>query len=358
MSSNNNSINNSNSESIPFSSRLSMPLITTFREIKTLESNSYNVEFKKTNGNNFEIFARCNNKNYKSKEISFDRIKLKNDIKYEKIDVFIKSINIINNEKDSNNIMLYFDSNDSNNLRIRYNKLCKNEYEGYPITFLVKEEMNNTINNDLNNSSFNLQKNINIDDKLNIIHRIASVNNNIIKNLLEKLPLILYKNKQIKERFADSINKNKEQLDFDLLFSLARDGNDIRNFHNLVKNKTPTLLLFETYDKKIFFYYIPISWECETNNDIKIKPNEQIFLYNLKTKKKINEKNTLAIGCHSSYGPMIGKFDKDETKFIENLDFDCSISFYEAFTNNESISKNGKIKIKELEIYKINFYNN
>ena len=368
MSSNTNSSNNSNPPlSVPSSSV--PPIIPPPKN--TLEGKLYNVKFEKINGNKFKINAQCDNKNYISNEILFNKIKSKHDIKYETIDNFIESINRINREKDPNNIILYFDSN---NLRIRYDKLCKNEF-GYPITFLVKNENregegggenreNNKSNNNINNISVlnnSLENsNYNIDDKK--IQR----NSDLIINILKKIPLILYqKQTKIKEQLA-KYYKNKI-LVFELLFSLARDGNDIRNFHNLVENQNETLLLFETNEKKIFFYYIPISWKYEinkikeTNKQIQIKADKRIFFFDLK-KNKIIAQNNLAIGCYSSYGPMIGEFNEDETNFIEKLDFDCSINFYEAFSNNKEFknnkknSENVKIKIKELEIYSIKSY--
>ena len=57
---------------------------------------------------------------------------------------------------------------------------------------------------------------------------------------------------------------------------------------------------------------------------------------------------------------MIGEYNEDETEFINNLDFDCSMSLSKVFTSKKNIFKTAdnfnQFALKELEVYKFNVY--
>ena len=73
------------------------------------------------------------------------------------------------------------------------------------------------------------------------------------------------------------------------------------------------------------------------------------------------EKKQLAIYCCNNYGPMIGEYYKNDVDFINNLDFDCSLSLEKVFTSKKDIfttaNNYNQFYLKELEIYKLNIYN-
>ena len=166
----------------------------------------------------------------------------------------------------------------------------------------------------------------------------------------------------ITKTISKLFNKDQSKIELDLLFSLQRDGNDIEKFHKLVNNIKPTLLFFEIYNRKYYFYYINESWENENiNNDYQIKTNDKMFLYCFNDKKKLLENKQLAIYCCNNYGPMIGEYYKNDVDFINNLDFDCSLSLEKVFTSKKDIfttaNNYNQFYLKELEIYKLNIYN-
>jgi len=374
------SMSESYPESIPYAE--SQPESIPLSERNFTPDDTQNVEydeikFQKQSNDKIKIYVKIKNKNknYISKEITFSKFKKRNNIKYEDIDTFLNEINYINNKK--NNIIVYFNELDYQELRIKYLNINNNKSKSIPIIFITKEESkiekkkiikekeNNPPNNIIINNEIiakpKKEKNIdsNIEEKLKTLEVILNFNKSGVKYLQQKIPLILYKNKSFISSISNLLNVNKDQIDFELLYSLKRDGDEIEIFHKFVKKYETTLLLFETYDKEYYLYYIPESWESSNVNESQIKKNEKIFLYNFKSKKKYEKKN-YAIFCYKSYGPMIGEYNNDETEFINNLDFDCSMSLKKVFTSKKNIFKTAnnfnQFELKELEVYKFNIY--
>ena len=359
-------------ESQPESIPLSIPgSITPSGRLDDMLNVDYDdITFKKLSNDKMIIFAINKNKNYISKDITFSILKKRNNIKFEDIDTFIREINNINNKRDIKKIFVYFNPLEPDELRIKYLELENKKYKPIPIVFITKikkekkniikeEKPNNIINNEINEKpTIEKKPNLNIESKIKVFEKILQKNSSDVSDLKQKIPLIYNKNRI--SQISKVLNVNKANMDCELLFSLKRDGNEIEKFHNFVKNSYPTLLFFETYDKQNYFYYIPESWESSYINDYQIKKNEKIFLYNFTKKKKIFDNKNLAIYCYKSYGPMIGEYNEDETEFINNLDFDCSMSLSKVFTSKKNIFKTAdnfnQFALKELEVYKFNVY--
>ena len=392
-------------------SNISIPSIIFEKKITTEKSIDFeDINFKKISKDKIEIFVLTKDKKkFKSNEITFSKFKKRNDIKYEDIDTFIREINNINKNKIENEFSIYFE--DINIIRIKYRYLKKNN-NNVEIVFIVRDEnsiknnnnniinINNTFDNSIENYNNNInqinfnnnkidnnnnnilndlskmkneieklsnlylnfeEKNIKI-EKIEKIEKLSNLNHNLIKNYNQIFSIILTKKESITKTISKLFNKDQSKIELDLLFSLQRDGNDIEKFHKLVNNIKPTLLFFEIYNRKYYFYYINESWENEnTNNDYQIKTNDKMFLYCFNDKKKLLENKQLAIYCCNNYGPMIGEYYKNDVDFINNLDFDCSLSLEKVFTSKKDIfttaNNYNQFYLKELEIYKLNIYN-
>jgi hypothetical protein len=358
-------------------SNISIPSIIFEKKITTEKSIDFeDINFKKISKDKIEIFVLTKDKKkFKSNEITFSKFKKRNDIKYEDIDTFIREINNINKNKIENEFSIYFENIDIIRIKYRYLKKNNNNVE---IVFIVRDENsiknndNNNILNDLSKmkneieklTNFYLnfkEKNIKI-EKIEKIEKLSNLNHNLIKNYNQIFSIILTKKESITKTISKLFNKDQSKIELDLLFSLQRDGNDIEKFHKLVNNIKPTLLFFEIYNRKYYFYYINESWENENiNNDYQIKTNDKMFLYCFNDKKKLLENKQLAIYCCNNYGPMIGEYNKNDVDFINNLDFDCSLSLEKVFTSKKDIfttaNNYNQFYLKELEIYKLNIYN-
>ena len=393
-------------------SNISIPSIIFEKKITTEKSIDFeDINFKKISKDKIEIFVLTKDKKkFKSNEITFSKFKKRNDIKYEDIDTFIREINNINKNKIENEFSIYFENIDIIRIKYRYLKKNNNNVE---IVFIARDEnsiknnnnnniinINNTFDNSIENYNNNInqinfnnnkidnnnnnilndlskmkneieklsnlylnfeEKNIKI-EKIEKIEKLSNLNHNLIKNYNQIFSIILTKKESITKTISKLFNKDQSKIELDLLFSLQRDGNDIEKFHNLVNNIKPTLLFFEIYNRKYYFYYINESWENENiNNDYQIKTNDKMFLYCFNDKKKLLENKQLAIYCCNNYGPMIGEYYKNDIDFINNLDFDCSLSLEKVFTSKKNIfttaNNYNQFYLKELEIYKLNIYN-
>ena len=401
-------------------SNISIPSIIFEKKITTEKSIDFeDINFKKISKDKIEIFVLTKDKKkFKSNEITFSKFKKRNDIKYEDIDTFIREINNINKNKIENEFSIYFENIDIIRIKYRYLKKNNNNVE---IVFIARDEnsiknnnnnniinINNTFDNSIENYNNNInqinfnnnnnninqinfnnndnnnilndlskmkneieklsnlylnfkEKNIKI-EKIEKIEKLSNLNHNLIKNYNQIFSIILTKKESITKTISKLFNKDQSKIELDLLFSLQRDGDNIEKFHKLVNNIKPTLLFFEIYNRKYYFYYINESWENENiNNDYQIKTNDKMFLYCFNDKKKLLENKQLAIYCCNNYGPMIGEYNKNDVDFINNLDFDCSLSLEKVFTSKKDIfttaNNYNQFYLKELEIYKLNIYN-
>ena len=412
--------NSYNQYDYSYMSGLSIPSTRPYEQIENELNKGIKYEevfFKKKNNDKMIIYVLTKDKKrFISNEITFSKLKKRNNLRFEDIDTFINEINKINKSEIESEISVYLEKMDI--IRIKYRYLQKNN-NNVSIVFIAKDEktMKNNKNNNNNNNN-NINNNINdindinnindnnFDNNINKINNINQINfdnnnnenKNILNNLKEeinkltnsflnleenykkreklsnlnshintlknsnqKIPSILYKKNSIITTVSKILKKDQNKLDLELLFSLKRDGDNIEKFHELVNNIKPTLLFFELYDKQYYFYYINESWENEnTNSDYQIKSNDEMFLYYFNHKKKY-EKKKLAIYCCKNYGPMIGEFNENDVDFINNLDFDCSISLEKVFTSKKNIfttaNNFNQFYLKELEIYSLNIYN-
>ena len=406
--------NSNNQYDYSYMSGLSIPSTRPYEQIENELNKGIKFEevcFKKKNNDKMIIYVLTKDKKrFISNEITFSKLKKRNNLRFEDIDTFINEINKIN----ESDFSVYLEKMDI--IRIKYRYLQKNN-NNVSIVFIAKDEKtiknnnnNNIIINDINSTNdindINNINNINFDNNINNNKKTNQINfdnnnnenKNILNNLKEeinklansflileenykkreklsnvnsyfntlknsinhKIPSILYKKNSTISTVSKLLKKDQNKLDLELLFSLKRDGDNIEKFHELVNKIKPTLLFFETYDKQYYFYYIDESWENEnTNSDYQIKLNDKMFLYHFNHKEKYGKK--LAIYCCKNYGPMIGEYNENDVEFINNLDFDCSISLEKVFTSKKNIfttaNNFNQFYLKELEIYSLNIYN-
>ena len=106
------------------------------------------------------------------------------------------------------------------------------------------------------------EKNIN-----NIIEKIKNCfycnnkyifNSSIIKDDYKKINLI---NEWIKEKM------DKNEIKYELIYKMSKDGSSAKDFHKCCDNKGPTLTIIKTDGNKIFGGFTPLEWKSLEKND-------------------------------------------------------------------------------------------
>ena len=205
--------------------------------------------------------------------------------------------------------------------------------------------INNNIK--LNQNSSNQNVPISTDsNNMNLINSLTNEVNELKKKiaLLESLP-----NKKDFELIKSWINPNKN-MNFELIYSMKENGDDVTNFHNICDNIPNTLTILEIENGKKIGGYTTLDWSGngESKND------KETFIFDLTNKKKypkINKKRS--IFCLENRGPCFGQA--------------CDLGIFNPMTRGWS-NKNGSFivnqeisdgkdnfDINELEIYKVVF---
>ena len=174
-------------------------------------------------------------------------------------------------------------------------------------------------------------------------------NSLIIKNDIKKMNYII---KWIKGK------TNKVKINFELIFTMSKNGSNSDDFHIYCDNKGPTLTLIKTKKNQIFGGFTPLDWN--KGNSVTIKdPSNQTFIFSLDLFKKFDmiDKEKIAIGHYSEYGLFFGASDIRLEKNMKNGT--CFANKCCNFLSNNNIELTGEkgdnisFQTEELEVYKV-----
>ena len=257
-----------------------------------------------------------------------------------------------------NNLLIDFNNfkNDIFDIKEKYNKLLdENKNLNEKINKLSQDNIQLKKNNEEMNEkiAFLIKENQEINDKyMNLPKQLypnCFGNSLIIKNDIFKTNYII---KWIKEK------TNKVKINFDLIFTMSKNGSNSDDFHKYCDNKGPTLTLIKTKKNQIFGGFTPLNWnkgQGETTKD----PSNQTFIFSLDLFKKFDiiDKNKIAIKYYSSYGPFFGDSDIRLEKNMKKGY--CYANEFCNFLSNNNIELTGEkgeficFQTDELEVYKV-----
>jgi len=135
--------------------------------------------------------------------------------------------------------------------------------------------------NELEKEIEKIKKKLNIKTKSDIKKRKARIKEEIIERKItysNESQIITKEEKELISNWINPVLKIKYQI----LYRASEDGDIMKNFHNYIDNKGPTLLLIKSTNGKKFGGFNPISW----NVDNEYYSNENTFLFSLDKKKK------------------------------------------------------------------------
>lgn len=126
-----------------------------------------------------------------------------------------------------------------------------------------------------------------------------------------------------------------------LLYRMSRNGCTISDFHKLCDNIKNNLIVIQAESNEIFGSYC--TWEWDTSGK-DLNENNLGILFNFSKNSKFCELNLrIHKGCCSDHGPYIYS-----AFYFKGRMNECQI-----VNNNKIINSNGNIKIKEVEVFKI-----
>jgi len=267
-----------------------------------------------------------------------------------------------------------------------------NEYQNKRISFdILENNVKMTISNVILNNSFEIyipknEKPIDIKEIYQIINEMKKKIEFLEKENKELKNQIIENNKKVEERINnlenmilqpqkiiqnDSFNKffgnsdiiktendknlllnflPKNPKQTSLLFNSNKDGDTLESMHNKIDNKSPTYMIIETDNNRVFGGYTTHLWSIK--ND-KQSYDKNAFVFSLNNKKKYNIKNfDNAIVERKSYiqfGTNCFKLFDKCTSYI-NIEHD---SDYE--TQNYCLTGNEKFKVKSFEVHLIEY---
>ena len=148
-----------------------------------------------------------------------------------------------------------------------------------------------------------------------------------------------------------------------MIYSATLNGDSSQKFHELCDNQANTLVIIKTENNNIFGGFASKTWN---SMELGRKKDLKSFLFSIVNKKIYNPKHDdvnnkrYHLFCSKKDGPCFYAFS------IENLCLEnggicdeiikCN---YDSFENDYEINNgNREFKIKELEMYKIIFYEN
>ena len=150
------------------------------------------------------------------------------------------------------------------------------------------------------------------------------------------------------------INSNRK-ISFELIYKGTRDGDDVKDFHKLCDEISPTLTLAQTKNGNRFGGYTSVALTKNSSDNNIYDPNA--FVFSIDKKYKYNTNNpSHAVRSNASRGPCFGdscpfyignKFLTQNTSYSNpSNDYNCPpyvLTGAEYFT------------LDELEVYKVKF---
>ena len=196
--------------------------------------------------------------------------------------------------------------------------------------------------------------------------------NEINKKKLDKIEEEKELKRKIKQKYiqnfeSEIVNDNKlnnllkewinpnSKISAKLLYRLSRDGDSYQTYQQLCLNKAPTLTLAHSIDDKKFGGYTT----CSFDDSGQKKKDDYSFLFSLDKKKKYSKRNMNfnSIYCRKGKGPDFKwnfEFDQDNMSMCYCV-ADTGDNCWYLEKNELADNKNSTVKLKEVEIYYIDF---
>ena len=172
----------------------------------------------------------------------------------------------------------------------------------------------------------------------------------IINNDVNKQKLIF---KWIEEKI------NKNDMKFELIFQMSKNGTNCEEFHKKCDNKGPTIVLIQTTNNNIFGGFTPLSWK--NSGDKIFDKSNQTFIFSLDLQKKYNLVNgtKAAIKCSNEFGPNFGNDDIELKKNLKEgvcySDSSCSFLCDGKTELTGGKGSQDNFETKEVEVFRV-FY--
>ena len=157
---------------------------------------------------------------------------------------------------------------------------------------------------------------------------------------------------------------DKNEIKYDLIYKMSKDGSTAKDFHKCCDNKGPTLTIIKTTGNQIIGGFTSLEWKSLDSNHCELEDKTRrtfIFSLNLMKKFEMFSNQKTAIYSYEKYGPSFG----DKEIFILNdlhklqittgtYSFDKNNFFHQKNINLiESESNYEFFDIIEIEIFQI-----
>ena len=180
--------------------------------------------------------------------------------------------------------------------------------------------------------------------------------NKSLKDKIEKIENEFYidkKNEKLKLIKNWIYEDKRKNIMFHLLFKMTRDGDSTKSFHNNCDYKGPTVTIIETDDNYIFGGFTNGSWDSEGH----WANHGKDFVFSINRKKKYSKgENGNGIECGPTYGPNFSSRGDSGIWFKDDT-LKQGIYKSDIYNTNGELYIKSNFKVKEIEIYQVNFSN-
>ena len=356
--------------------------VCTIEEIKDKKKKMLNENIKSLEELSKELQEYINN----LKEIFEKVIVKKEELKLKIQKIFTKIRNALNDREDKVlseideqfNILFFKESiikeseklPNKIKLSLEKGKLIDKEYKENQLNLLIHNCINiennindiNTIKNSIKkyNSHINMKFEFSVEKELNEIEKIIKtfIDTKPIFNSLENSLILNYdinKKQSIINWIKEKVNKN--EISFDNIFSMSRNGSKSEDFHKLCDNKGPTLIIIKTDKNHIFGGFTPLDWNSKGGTICDESKRTFIFSLDLMKKFEIINIKKKAIRCESEHGPIFGDYDIGLHKDMKEGQIYANSTCNFMSNNNLELTggkgDNENFKTEELEVYKV-----
>ena len=179
--------------------------------------------------------------------------------------------------------------------------------------------------------------------------------NKSMKEKIEKIEKDFYGDENEKFKLIKNwIHEDKRRNSFlHLLFKMTRDGDSTKSFHNHCDHKGATVTIIETEDNYIFGGFTNGSWDSDGH----WANHGKDFVFSINRKKKYPKgDNGNGIECGPTYGPNFSSIG-DSGIWFKNGTLREGIYKSDIYNTNGELYIGSNFKVKEIEIYQVNFSN-
>ena len=215
-----------------------------------------------------------------------------------------------------------------------------------------------------------LTKNTNYNIRICSIYNDISGKWSVVQNIKTKESIRVESN-ILKEsgrqnEFVEKLLEWTGAKNMELLYRGTRDGMNNKTFYEKCSNKGQSITIIKNDKGNIFGGYASISWVLEKDDKDYSAPESFLYtltnIFNIEPTKFPSKKDKKEIRCYPSYGPLFG-YGTDLGLYEDFINQGGWSNFGESFSDiigkgrsiftGDSNNNNVKIKIKEIEVFKI-----